>query len=186
LLMNTLNSEYPVALNDVCSTTSIPCTGLNTEKVRDDMAKLAVDFFSAKLVRAAGGDVGGNVPPTLPVTRGPPASFRAVTAGVGKDYFATTTATVISSAGDATLSVADPSTNNPGHLVNGTFALPQALQTRANTGTYAPLGALLTYTGPISNDVVTIGFKQTIGANDALRSGAYSKTLTFTLSTTSP
>jgi len=33
---------------------------------------------------------------------------------------------------------------------------------------------------------VTIGFKQSIGANEALRTGTYSKTLTFTLSTTSP
>ncbi len=31
-----------------------------------------------------------------------------------------------------------------------------------------------------------IGFSQHIGANDALRTGSYSKTLTFTLSTTNP
>ena len=39
---------------------------------------------------------------------------------------------------------------------------------------------------PISNDAVTLGFSQAIGANDALRTGTYSKTLTFTLSTTKP
>ena len=33
---------------------------------------------------------------------------------------------------------------------------------------------------------MTIEFKQTIGANDALRTGSYSKTLTYTLSTTNP
>ena len=33
---------------------------------------------------------------------------------------------------------------------------------------------------------MTLNFKQTIGANDALRTGAYGKTLTFTLSTTTP
>ena len=38
----------------------------------------------------------------------------------------------------------------------------------------------------MSNDVVPIGFKQAIGANDPLRTGTYSKTLTFTLSTTNP
>ena len=32
---------------------------------------------------------------------------------------------MISTAGNATLSVADPSSNNTGKLVNGTFALPQ-------------------------------------------------------------
>ena len=39
---------------------------------------------------------------------------------------------------------------------------------------------------PVSNDAVTITFTQDIGATDALRTGSYSKTLTFTLSTTTP
>ncbi len=33
---------------------------------------------------------------------------------------------------------------------------------------------------------MTIAFKQHIAATDALRTGAYSKTLTYTLSTTTP
>jgi hypothetical protein len=33
---------------------------------------------------------------------------------------------------------------------------------------------------------VTIAFKQHIGATEPLRTGSYTKTLTFTLSTTSP
>ena len=43
-----------------------------------------------------------------------------------------------------------------------------------------------TYAGPISNDLVPIEFKQSIGAYEPLRTGAYVKTLTFTLSTTNP
>jgi hypothetical protein len=43
-----------------------------------------------------------------------------------------------------------------------------------------------TWTGPVSNAAVAITFRQHIGASDALRAGAYSKTLTFTLSTTAP
>ena len=86
-------------------------------------------------------------------------------------------ATVISTAGDATLTVADPSTNAPGRLVNGAFALPQPLQ---------GLGVVKTWAAPTSNEVVPITFRQAIGANDALRTGTYSKTLTFTLSTTNP
>ena len=104
---------------------------------------------------------------------------------------------MISTAGDALLSVADPSSVDTGHLVNGTFFLPQPLQARArnaaNTGTaYNNVGSsasplnLLSYSAPISNDAVTLEFKQSIGANDALRTGTYSKTLTFTLSTTQP
>ncbi len=90
--------------------------------------------------------------------------------------------------------MSDPSTS-PGKLVNGSFALSQPLQARAmnaanpNTA-FAPITAnpvtLLTYTGPVSNDQVTIGIKQPILANDSLRTGSYAKTLTFTLSTTTP
>jgi hypothetical protein len=73
--------------------------------------------------------------------------------------------------------------------------MPQALQVRAtNTANpstvFAPLGtgplALLSYPGPVSNEAVTFGFRQNVAANDALRTGAYSKTLTFTLSTNTP
>ena len=62
----------------------------------------------------------------------------------------------------------------------------------STSGTYAPVGGsaapttLKTYAGPVSNDPVAVSFKQTIGSGDALRTGAYAKTLTFTLSTTNP
>jgi len=115
---------------------------------------------------------GGSVPATLALTLGAPASFGALTAGIGKDYTAQTSANVISTAGDATLSVSDP-----GHLMNGTFALPQPLVVEFSKSSW---------TGPVSNDPVTILFKQRVNANDALRTGSYSKTLTFTLSTTQP
>ncbi len=39
---------------------------------------------------------------------------------------------------------------------------------------------------PTSNETVPIAFTQAVGITDALRTGAYSKTLTFTLSTTTP
>ena len=143
------------------------------------------------------GEVGGTVPPTLSLSLGTPAAFGAFTPGVARDYSATTTANVVSTAGDATLSVADPSSTNTGHLVNGAFFLPQKLQANATSlsgtgGAFAPVGGsagpttLLTYGAPASNDPVTLNFKQTVGANDALRTGAYAKTLTFTLSTTTP
>ncbi len=139
----------------------------------------------------------GTVPATLSLSVGPAATFAPFIPGVAQTYEAATTANVISSAGDALLSVADPSSQNTGHLVNGTFALPQPLQARArnaaNTGTaYNNVGSsasplnLLTYNGPISNDQVALQFSQRINQTDALRTGAYSKTLTFTLSTTQP
>jgi len=143
------------------------------------------------------GSVGGSVSATLSLSLGAAAQFGTFTPGIAKPYLASTTATVTSTAGDATLSVADPSSDNTGHLVNGTFALPQPLQARArnaaNTGTaYNNVGSsasplnLLTYGGPTSNDAVSLDFSQQVNANDALRTGTYSKTLTFTLSTTTP
>jgi hypothetical protein len=99
---------------------------------------------------------------------------------------------VISSAGDATLSVSDRGTTNIGKLVNGTTALTQPLQVRAKDGAYAAVGgsanptSLFTYTTPVFTDVATVDFKQTIPTGEPLRTGTYSKTLTFTLSTSQP
>jgi hypothetical protein len=118
------------------------------------------------------GHVGGDVPATLSLTLGAPAAFGAFTPGVAKDYTASTTANVISTAGDAALSVSDP-----GHLTNGAFSLPEPLQVELSKAAW---------TAPVSNDPVAITFRQHIGATDPLRTGSYSKTLTFTLSTTNP
>jgi hypothetical protein len=108
------------------------------------------------------------------------------------------TASVVSTAGDAALSISDPSSTATGHLVNGSFSLPQPLQASASSpgghpaGEPAPVGGatnptgLMSWAAPISNDPVAVAFKQSISANDALRTGSYSKTLTFTLSTTTP
>jgi hypothetical protein len=143
------------------------------------------------------GSVGGNVPATLSLSLGPAAQFGAIAPGVSATYDASTTANVISSAGDALLSVADPSSQNTGHLVNGSFFLPQPLQARARNATttsppYNNVGSsasplnLLSWDAPISNDALTLEFRQVVNENDALRTGTYSKALTFTLSTTQP
>jgi hypothetical protein len=127
-------------------------------------------------------DVTGSAPATLSLTLGNPASFGAFTPGVARTYTANQTATVTSTAGDAALTVSDPGTNAPGHLVNGAFALAQPLM----IGGSALPAVAKTYAGPVSNDAATVTFTQAIGANDPLRTGTYSKTLTFTLSTTNP
>jgi photosystem II stability/assembly factor-like uncharacterized protein len=119
-----------------------------------------------------GGNPSGTVPATLSLTLDGTASFGAFTPGVEHDYTASTKANVISTAGDAALSVSDP-----GHLANGAFSLPSPLEVSLSKASW---------TGPVSNDPVDIAFKQHIGANDALRTGTYSRTLTFTLSTTAP
>ncbi len=145
------------------------------------------------------GTVNGTVPGTLSLTlTTPSATFGAFTAGLAWDYATTLAANIVSTGGDAALSVADASGTATGHLVNGTFSLPSALQVKASSpagtggGAFANVGGsaaptpLLSYAGPVSNDPVTVALQQHIGSTDALRTGTYSKTLTFTLSTTTP
>jgi GH35 family endo-1,4-beta-xylanase len=148
-----------------------------------------VTVTTTDLANVADTGAGGTVPATLSLSLGAGATFGAFTPGVAKVYAASVAATVTSTAGDATLSVMDPASAAPGRLVNGSFALSQPLQA-AVTGPYAPIGAapltLHTYSGPTSNNVLTIGFKQDISASEPLRTGAYSKPMTFTLSTTQP
>jgi sugar phosphate isomerase/epimerase len=137
------------------------------------------------------GTIGGTVGSILSLTLGTSASFGSFTPALGRDYDAATSANVVSTAGNAALTVADPDAANPGKLVNGAFALSQPLQVRANTAAFQPLGAaplsLVSYSGPTAGaDGVTVGFRQRIMPNEVLRAGTYGKTLTFTVSTTEP
>ena len=124
-------------------------------------------------VTEATAPVGGTVPATLALTLGAPATFGAFTPGVAKDYTATTTANVISTAGDAALTRLRPRPPDQRHV--------RAAVSRCRSRSRRRSGPR-----PVSNDAVTITFRQHIGATDPLRTGAYSKTLTFTLSTTTP
>ncbi len=145
------------------------------------------------------GGIGGAVDSVLALTLGSAPSFGSFAPATARNYDTAMSASVVSTAGNAILSVTDPSSTGTGKLVNGEFSLAQPLQVRANnaanTGTaFMPLSttpggavALLLYTTPTAGaDAVTIGFRQAIGANDVLRSGNYSKTLTFTVATTAP
>ncbi|HWK29883.1 MAG TPA: hypothetical protein VNS09_25165 [Solirubrobacter sp.] len=146
------------------------------------------------------GPVGGDTPATLILTLGPAAAFAPFTPALARDYTATTTATMTSTAANATLSVADASPVATGHLVNGAFALSSPLSASASpsagSGGVAAAGGpvggsanpteLVTYDGPLGSEVATLTFKQPISGTEPLRTGAYGKTLTFTLSTTEP
>ena len=97
-------------------------------------------FITGRTAVDVPGTVGGSVPPTLSLALGAPASFGPFTPGVAKDYTASTTATVTSTAGDATLTSSDP-----GHLANGSFTLPSPLQVAFSKSTW---------NAPVSNDAV--------------------------------
>jgi hypothetical protein len=117
-------------------------------------------------------EVGAQVPATLALTLGATPSFGAFQPGVEKEYSAATTANVVSTAGDGSLTVSDP-----GRLANGTRMLTEPLRVDITPNRWAE---------PVSNAAVAIAFKQLVRANEPLRTGTYSRTLTFTLSTTNP
>jgi len=155
----------------------------------------AVGTKSLKITTAATNhehEIVADVPATLAVALGGTSSLGTFIPGVANDYTASTNAIITSTAGNATLTVSDPSATNTGKLVNGTHALAQPLQVRAGTNAFAPIGgsasptALLAFSEPVSGTTVPVEFKQSIGSRDGLRSGQYGKTLTFTLSTTTP
>jgi hypothetical protein len=138
-------------------------------------------------------EIGGTVPQVLALSiSSATADLGTFAPGLTADYSATLGATITTSAPSATLSVHDPSSTATGHLINGAYVMPQALRVKAQTGAFAPVGGasaptpLLSYAGPKSVDPVTIGLLQPVAATDGLHSGAYGKTLTFTLSTTAP
>jgi alpha-L-rhamnosidase len=150
--------------------------------------------FLAAVVDATSVDTGvsASVPATLALSLGGPASFGPLTPGTARDYTADLAARVTSTAGDAALTVHDPSATAPGHLVNGANVLPQALQAKAGTGAFATVAGasnptpLANWVTPVSNDPLTVTLKQPVAATDPLRTGDYTKTLVFTLSTTTP
>jgi type 1 glutamine amidotransferase len=194
------DSGYSGALADIATIKAIADdTASGDAAARAKLAAAAQQLKDWMLVllgsQSTTGTAAGTVPATLSLSLSGPASFGVFTPGVKNTYKADLTASVISTAGDASLSVADASSTAPGHLVNGAFSLPAALAASASSpaGTATAGGAvsgspltLLTYAGPVSNDPAKLSFSQEIGANDALRTGSYGKTLTFTLSTTTP
>ena len=141
----------------------------------------------------------GSVVTTLGLTLGTaPAQFGTFVPGVAQEYLATAAPRITSTAGNATLSVHDPGTTFVGRLVNGDRALTNAVQVFSTggggatalaggpvTGAATPV-QVASWAAPVTNSAVNLLFRQNITATEVLRQGTYSKTLTFTLSTTSP
>ena len=110
----------------------------------------------------------------LAYASGTPATFGAFTPGVAKEYTASTTANVISTAGDAALTVCDAGSPDQRRRSR----CPQPLQVSFSKSAW---------TAPVSNDPVDDRVQAARSkANDPLRTGSYARTLTFTLSTTTP
>ncbi len=114
--------------------------------------------------------------------------------GVSQTYSGTTTATVTSSWPNATLSVYDPDPVNAtnGRLINGTSIIPRDMDVLNNLGAYQALGSataqrvIATWAAPVAQAATTVTLRQVINGTDVLVAGEYAKTLTFSLSTTTP
>lgn len=132
----------------------------------------------------------------LPTT---PPTFPAFMPGFAREYAVSAAPRLTSTAGDVALTVHDASDVASGHLVNGAAALPNALQVYAsssnanalagpggNVGGSAAPTSLISYSAPVTNNTVTLTFRQNITSSETLRSGSYGKTLTLTLSSTAP
>src|SRR6478735_3808853 len=81
---------------------------------------------------AALGGIGGSVDSVLALTLGTAPSFGSFVPATARTYDTAMSASVVSTAGNAILSVTDPSSTATGKLVNGEFSLAQPLQVRAN------------------------------------------------------
>ena len=119
---------------------TLECSG-NSADVKDFGAPNKITRRLQR-VRAGAGHAGGagvrHRPGHAVAHAGGPGVFGAFTPGITKEYTAASSANVISTAGDAALSVSDP-----GHLANGAFTLAEPLRVEFSKSAW---------TAPVSND----------------------------------
>jgi hypothetical protein len=197
---DTLSTSFEVPANSVIPVNATPGQTIHLILEVTDNGTPAMKSYQRVIVTVsarATGLVNGAVTPTLALTLGGTPTLGTFVAGTAATYTGTATATVTSTAGNAVLSAGDASPFATGRLVNGSASLAAPLQIKAASaggtgGEFAPLTALsapttlLTYGGPVTRDAVTVSYQQAIGQTEALRSGTYSKAVTFTLATTTP
>ncbi len=116
-----------------------------------------------------------------------------------KTYTNTCNVTATDTDAASRLTAEDASATDTGHLVQGTYDLPDLLEVQASaeergltTGAQTlatSLGhpqTLLNFAEPFADNLLTVKFTQKIGKKDPLHTGVYAKTITLTLSTTTP
>jgi hypothetical protein len=116
-----------------------------------------------------------------------------------KTYTNTCNVTATDTDAASRLTAEDASATDTGHLVQGIYELPDPLEVQAaaeergiTTGAQTlatSLGhpqTLLNFAEPFADNLLTVKFTQKIGKKDPLHTGVYAKTITLTLSTTTP
>ncbi|MBE2315847.1 DUF1593 domain-containing protein [Solirubrobacter sp. CPCC 204708] len=184
----TLSTSFEVPANSVVPPNAVPGQTIHLIlEVTDDGAP-ALKAYQRVIVTVSARATQyptATVAPVLSLSLGTAPNLGALVPGTARAYTGTSTATVTSTAGEATLSVQDLAPVNAGRLVNGAHALTAPLQVNGGDLATTPL-ALKTYSGPVTADATTLTYTQNLLATDTLRTGSYSKALTFTLSTTTP
>ena len=123
------------------------------------------------------GGVGGTTPPTLNLTLGASGGFAPFVPGIASNYTTTVTAQVLSMALHATLSVADPSATQMGHLVNGAFALAAPLEiagTRPPAEGQPPAAPVFAAVGGTANLTSLLSYACPVNETETLPSGSRS------------
>jgi hypothetical protein len=142
-----------------------------------------------------GGRVSTVVPGVLSLSINP-LVFSPFLPGVTQTYTGNTSATVTSSFTNSALMVYDPDSNNGtnGRLIhqNGTNFTARDMEVLTSSGAFSTIGnagspdTIASYTNAVASQGQTVTLRQAIQNNDVLVVGEYAKTLTFSLSTTSP
>ncbi len=168
-------------------------------------ASLPAESAATAVVTASVGVVvEGKVPFTQTLaTTCSPVVLGSFVPGKTQEYHNTCGLKATSTAAESKLVAEDASATDTGHLVQAythgafkeTYELPEPLESKA-TSTQGGVGGaltslvapttLLTYAKPFSEDEMTVTFNQKIGLHDHLHTGTYAKTITLTLSTTTP
>jgi hypothetical protein len=123
-----------------------------------------------------------------------PLQFNPFVAGLSETYTATTTASVTSTWPNAALSVYDPDPVNGtnGRLLNGTSVIPRDMQVLNSVGSFSNIGnasspdTIATFDAQVASQSTPVTMRQQINSTDVLVAGEYAKSMTFSLSTSTP
>ena len=179
-------------------TTTVTCSATNAAGEKTSVT-FTVDLV-AQAPPQTDENIKGETPSVLSITATAVDFGPVFIPGVAATYPATGTATVTSTDSSAVLTINDISTaSTAGHLLNGTFALANPFQVQATSASPAAVlngggnpfisvtgspQQILAYSGPVTNDAVTLNYQQTISASEALHNGTYQATVLLALTGT--
>jgi len=192
-------NEYTLTSLDVGHTLRVVVTAKNAGGSSAPVESAQTPVVEAGASNEVNPVVEGKVPQTLSLAESTcnHVNLGEFIPGVAANYTNTCAVTATDTGSDGKLTAEDREpAGHEGHLMNGSYFLPKALEAKAAdaqslggggalTSLESPV-VLLSFSAPFSADEVTATFNQPIAKTDGLRTGIYKKTITLTLSSTSP